>query len=97
MTDPATLYEAYHDCCRCGWRAGTARMLADVVGPVCESGDYLALGRTMPEPGPAISWLMTAGAMARCSPHLQHPCAGARGAGQGRSIRVVRPASTPRP
>jgi diaminopimelate decarboxylase len=34
-----------------------------VVGPVCESGDYLALGRTMPEPksGDLLA-LMTAGA-----------------------------------
>jgi diaminopimelate decarboxylase len=38
-------------------------ILADGVGPVCESGDYLALGRTMPEPksGDLIA-VMTAGA-----------------------------------
>jgi diaminopimelate decarboxylase len=38
-------------------------ILADVVGPVCESGDYLALGRTMPAPksGDLIA-IMTAGA-----------------------------------
>jgi len=36
---------------------------ADVVGPVCESGDYLALGRSMPEPkaGDLLA-IMTAGA-----------------------------------
>ncbi|MCJ2069199.1 diaminopimelate decarboxylase [Methylobacterium sp. J-030] len=45
-----TLYEAYH-----GLRPvaepgpDTPRMVADVVGPVCESGDYLALNREMPE------------------------------------------------
>jgi diaminopimelate decarboxylase len=34
-----------------------------VVGPVCESGDYLALGRTMPEPKPGdLLAVMTAGA-----------------------------------
>jgi diaminopimelate decarboxylase len=59
-----TLYEAYHDLLPVRLAApGTARMLADVVGPVCESGDYLALGRTMPEPrsGDLLA-LMTAGA-----------------------------------
>jgi len=28
-------------------RASSGRMTADVVGPVCESGDFLALGREM--------------------------------------------------
>ncbi len=59
-----TLYEAYH-----GIRpvkepgSETPRMVADVVGPVCESGDYLALGREMPEvaPGDLIA-VMSAGA-----------------------------------
>lgn len=38
-------------------------VVADVVGPVCESGDFLALGRTMPdvEPG-ALLAVQTAGA-----------------------------------
>jgi diaminopimelate decarboxylase len=38
-------------------------MLADVVGPVCESGDYLAKGRRLPrmEQGDLIA-TMTAGA-----------------------------------
>jgi len=27
-------------------------MIADVVGPVCETGDYLALSRKMAEPSP---------------------------------------------
>jgi diaminopimelate decarboxylase len=43
--------------------ANAPRMVADVVGPVCESGDYLALDRTLPEPaaGDLIA-IMTAGA-----------------------------------
>ncbi len=53
-----TLYEAYH-----GIRpvvqpaADTPRIKADVVGPVCETGDYLALDREMaaPEPGDLIA------------------------------------------
>ena len=38
-------------------------MVADVVGPVCETGDYLALDRHLPElqPGDLIA-VMTAGA-----------------------------------
>jgi len=41
-----------------------ARMItADVVGPVCETGDYLALDRNMPEPAAGdLLAIMTAGA-----------------------------------
>ena len=53
-----TLYEAYH-----GIRpvvqptADAPRIKADVVGPVCETGDYLALDREMaaPQPGDLIA------------------------------------------
>src|SRR6202163_115059 len=46
-----TLYEAHHDILPLRLAAPGARtIVADVVGPVCESGDYLALGRTMAEP-----------------------------------------------
>jgi diaminopimelate decarboxylase len=59
-----TLYEAYHDI----WpvlepaRAGLA-VRQDVVGPICESGDYLALDRELPafEEGDLLA-VMTAGA-----------------------------------
>ncbi|MGV7031588.1 diaminopimelate decarboxylase [Methylobacterium symbioticum] len=59
-----TLYEAYHavrPVAEPG--AETPRITADVVGPVCETGDYLALNREMPEvkPGDLIA-VMTAGA-----------------------------------
>ena len=59
-----TLYEAYHEV----WPVDEApasgrRIRADVVGPVCESGDFLALDRDMPEPEPgALLAIMTAGA-----------------------------------
>ncbi|MCW5688271.1 MAG: diaminopimelate decarboxylase [Pseudolabrys sp.] len=59
-----TLYEAYH-----AIRPVTpppedaARITADVVGPVCESGDFLGLGREMAEPKPGeLLAVMTAGA-----------------------------------
>src|SRR5436305_7807272 len=59
-----TLYEAHHDILPVREAAaGAQTIVADVVGPVCESGDYLALGRTMPEPktGDLLA-IMTAGA-----------------------------------
>jgi diaminopimelate decarboxylase len=59
-----TLYEAHHDILPVRLAAPGVRMiLADVVGPVCETGDYLALGRNMPEPKPGdLLAIMTAGA-----------------------------------
>ncbi len=59
-----TLYEAHHDI-----RPvvepdpNGGRMMADVVGPVCETGDYLALSRDLPavKPGDLLA-IMTAGA-----------------------------------
>jgi diaminopimelate decarboxylase len=57
-----TLYEAHHDIRAVLERAG-ARIIADVVGPVCESGDFLALDREMREPQPSdLLAVMTAGA-----------------------------------
>jgi diaminopimelate decarboxylase len=59
-----TLYEAHHDILPVRLAAdGAPTILADVVGPVCETGDYLALGRSMPEPksGDLLA-IMTAGA-----------------------------------
>lgn len=44
-----TLYEAYHDIVTVAAPASdVAPSLADVVGPICESGDFLAQGRPMP-------------------------------------------------
>jgi diaminopimelate decarboxylase len=57
-----TLYEAHHDIRPVVERPG-ARIIADVVGPVCESGDFLAVDREMPEPRPGdLLAVMTAGA-----------------------------------
>jgi len=57
-----TLYEAHHDVLPV--REDAARnFVADVVGPVCETGDYLALDRKMAEPKPGdLVAIMTAGA-----------------------------------
>ncbi len=46
-----TLYDAHHEIRPVKESAASARRIrADVVGPVCESGDFLALGRDLPEP-----------------------------------------------
>ncbi|MGL3211354.1 diaminopimelate decarboxylase [Bradyrhizobium sp. BR 1433] len=59
-----TLYEAHHNILPVRQPApGTPTMIADVVGPVCETGDYLALDRSLPQPkaGDLLA-IMTAGA-----------------------------------
>jgi diaminopimelate decarboxylase len=58
-----TLYEAHHDILPVMQAKGARTIVADVVGPVCESGDYLALDRTLAEPkaGDLLA-IMTAGA-----------------------------------
>ncbi len=59
-----TLYDAYHDI----WpiaekRQNDTDVMTDIVGPVCETGDYLALERALPElkEGDRLA-IMTAGA-----------------------------------
>jgi diaminopimelate decarboxylase len=59
-----TLYEAHHEIMPVREQvAGGRRIVADVVGPICESGDFLALGRTLAEPQPGdLLAVMTSGA-----------------------------------
>ena len=59
-----TLYEAHHDIFPVvSPDDGAAVFKADIVGPVCETGDYLALGREMAEPRPGdLLAIMSAGA-----------------------------------
>ena len=59
-----TLYEAHHDIRPVAEpKPGTSTMVADVVGGICETGDYLALGRTLPCLGAGdLIAIMTAGA-----------------------------------
>lgn len=57
-----TLYEAHHDILPVR-ESASHDFTADVVGPVCETGDYLALDRKMAEPKPGdLVAIMTAGA-----------------------------------
>jgi diaminopimelate decarboxylase len=59
-----TLYEAHHDIIPVTEPIADARrIIADVVGPVCESGDFLALDRDIVEPMPGdLLAVMSAGA-----------------------------------
>jgi diaminopimelate decarboxylase len=59
-----TLYDAHHEIRPVVEVGPTApRIVADVVGPVCESGDFLALDRDMPAPqGGDLLAVMSAGA-----------------------------------
>src|SRR6478672_9935332 len=59
-----TLYEAHHDIRPVREpAAGAPRIIADIVGPVCESGDFIALDRSLvaPQPGDLLA-VMSAGA-----------------------------------
>jgi diaminopimelate decarboxylase len=59
-----TLYDAHHEILPVSEPPGGAeQIVADVVGPVCETGDFLALGRRMTEPKPGdLLAIMSAGA-----------------------------------
>ena len=59
-----TLYDAHHEIRPVKEMPALARRIrADVVGPVCESGDFLALGRELVEPQPGdLLAVMSAGA-----------------------------------
>ena len=59
-----TLYDAYHEILPLREaKPGAQTIVADVVGPVCETGDYLALDRKLPavKPGDLLA-IMTTGA-----------------------------------
>ena len=57
------LYDAHHEILPVRAPAAGSMLTADIVGPVCESGDFLAHNRTLPEvfPGDILA-VCTAGA-----------------------------------
>ena len=56
-------YDSYHAIWPVKKRAGESSYIADVVGPICETGDFLARDREMkkPKPGDLLA-VMSAGA-----------------------------------
>jgi diaminopimelate decarboxylase len=58
-----TLYQAHHEISPVREREGAAAIEADIVGPVCETGDFFARSRELPlpEPGDLLA-IRTAGA-----------------------------------
>jgi len=52
-----SLYGGFHRVTPVRWREGAPEVLSDIVGPVCESGDFLARDRTirLPEPGDVLA------------------------------------------
>ncbi|MGH6937256.1 MAG: diaminopimelate decarboxylase, partial [Methylocella sp.] len=58
-----TLYDAHHEVLAVRAGKGSHEITADLVGPVCETGDYLALSRKLPEPSPGdLLAIMSTGA-----------------------------------
>jgi diaminopimelate decarboxylase len=58
-----TLYDAHHEVVAVRAARTSPEIMADVVGPICETGDYLALSRKMAEPSPGdLLAIMSAGA-----------------------------------
>jgi len=58
-----TLYEAWHEILPMQQRLDDIPIMADIVGPVCETGDYLGVERTIPCPKPGdFLGIMSAGA-----------------------------------
>ncbi|MCI0600885.1 MAG: diaminopimelate decarboxylase, partial [Beijerinckiaceae bacterium] len=58
-----TLYDAHHEILPVIPRQGSLEIIADIVGPVCETGDYFGLSREIAEPSPGdLLAIMSAGA-----------------------------------
>jgi diaminopimelate decarboxylase len=92
-----TLYESYHEIVPVtASRSGTKWVSSDVVGPICESGDYLAKDRDLPpvQAGDLLA-AMSAGAygMAMASNYNARPRA-AEILVEGKKARVVRKRET---
>ena len=77
------LYQAHHEIFRWCSRAARAKAAVDVVGPVCESGDFFARDRALPKvkAGDLVA-LLDAGAYGMSAGlELQHADAAGGGAG----------------
>ena len=86
------LYQAYHEIVPVAATKSRRRMVADVVGPVCETGDFFARDRELPavKPGDLVA-ILDAGAygMSLASNYNSRPRA-AEVLVEGRRARLIR-------
>ena len=85
------LYQAYHEIVPVIWRGGATEIF-DVVGPICESGDFFARNRELPEVAEGeLLAILDAGAygMALASNYNTRPRA-AEVMVEGQRVRVIR-------
>ncbi|HZT52329.1 MAG TPA: diaminopimelate decarboxylase [Stellaceae bacterium] len=90
------LYEAYHEIQPVDAREPRPAAVADIVGPVCESGDFFAQARELPEPRPGeLLAVMSAGAygFVMASNYNSRPRA-AELMVDGRQVHVIRQRET---
>ena len=88
-----SLYNAYHEIAKVEWKEGSSMsQTVDVVGPVCETGDFFARGRELPvsEEGDLLA-ILDAGAygMALASNYNTRPRP-AEVLVDGKSVKVIR-------
>jgi diaminopimelate decarboxylase len=88
-----SLYNAYHEIAKVEWKEGSSiSQTVDVVGPVCETGDFFARGRELPvsEEGDLLA-ILDAGAygMALASNYNTRPRP-AEVLVDGKSVKVIR-------
>ena len=98
-----SLYGAHHPIEIVGAPSGRVFGAVDVVGPVCESGDFFARGRELPhpEPGDLLADRLRRRLRARDGLDVQRPATVRRGAPRGRALardpragRIERPGSS---
>jgi len=85
------LYEAHHEIVPCASRRGQARKV-DVVGPICESSDFLALSRRLPpvESGDLLAVLGAGAYGSAMSSNYNGRRRGAEVLVDGRRARLIR-------
>jgi diaminopimelate decarboxylase len=88
-----SLYQAYHEIVPVDAASGRPSIVADIVGPVCETGDFFARDREIPsvEPGELLA-IKTAGAyaFAMSSNYNSRPRAAEVMLDDGGAFRVIR-------
>jgi diaminopimelate decarboxylase len=89
------LYDAWHDIVPCGPGGAPDAEPIDVVGPVCETGDFLGRDRRLPvRAGDLLAVMRRRRLWFRHEFQLQRPAPRLRGHGLRREARVVRQRET---